>query len=98
MCEEEFAQRVQMIRDKLYKTAMLYLGSHSQAVDVLDEAIYKGICSCRRLRKHEYFDTWITRIVINECYNEMRRQKRLTYLEELPELPAEEAVSRRRRN
>jgi len=98
---EEFAQHVESIRDKLYKTAMLYMGSHSQAVDVLDEAIYKALCGHKRLKSEEYFDTWITRILINECYNEMRRHKKLYPMEAIEEtataqefdsLPLKEAV------
>jgi len=69
---------------------MLYLGSHAQAVDALDEAIYKGLCGYKKLRKQEFFTTWMTRILINECNNELRRRKRTCPLEELPETVVEE--------
>lgn len=102
MTNEEFALKIETIRGKLYKTAMLYMGSHSLALDVLDEAVYKALKSHRKLRNREYFDTWVTRILINECYNELRRQKRLYPIDELPEtaveefdsLPLKEAVRR----
>ena len=90
MKKEEFTYRVEAIRGQLYKTAMLYLNSHSQAVDVLDEAIYKGLCGYKRLRKPEFFTTWMTRILINECNNELRRRKRTCPMEELPETAVEE--------
>ena len=90
MKKEEFTYRVEAIRGQLYKTAMLYLGSHAQAVDALDEAIYKGLCGYKRLRKPEFFTTWMTRILINECNNELRRRKRTCPLEELPETAVEE--------
>lgn len=90
MNSQDFAERVLSIRGKLYKTAVLYMGSHSQAVDVLDEAIYKALYGLRKLRSPEYFDTWMTRIVINECHNELRRRKRYYPLDELPETAAEE--------
>ena len=90
MKKEEFTYRVEAIRGQLYKTAMLYLGSHSQAVDALDEAIYKGLCGYKKLRKPEFFTTWMTRILINECNNELRRRKRTCPLEELPETAVEE--------
>ncbi len=89
MSNEEYAKRVEEIRGKLYKTAFLYLGSESMAIDVVDEAVYKGLRSHLRLRQPEYFTTWMTRILINECHNEQRRQKRLCSLEELPETGAE---------
>ena len=89
MTNELFTQRVEAAKEKLYKTAMLYMGSHTDAMDVLDEAIYKAWCSKNKLRQEQYFDTWITRILINECYNELRRQKRLCPIEEIPEAAAE---------
>ena len=90
MKKEEFTYRVEAIRGQLYKTAVLYLGSHSEAVDALDEAIYKGLCGCKKLRNPEVFSTWMTRIVINECNNELRRRKRICPMEELPETAVEE--------
>lgn len=100
MNNEEYAGRIQEIRGRLYKTAFLYLGSESLALDAVDEAVYKGLCNHWRLRNPEYFTTWMTRILINECHNEQRRQKRLQPLEELPEtavadydaLPLKEAL------
>ena len=90
MNNEEFGKRIENIRLRLYKTALLYLGSEACALDAVDEAVYKALCSYKKLRQPEYFDTWITRILINECYNELRRQKRFRPLEELPEGATEE--------
>ena len=90
MNNEEFAVRVEGIRGKLYKTALVYLGNEVLALDAVDEAVYKALCSYKRLRQPEFFDTWITRILINECHNELRRQKRFRPLEELPETAVEE--------
>lgn len=90
MNNEEYAKRIEEIRGRLYKTAFLYLGSESLALDVVDEAVYKGLCSHWKLRQPEYFTTWMTRILINECHNEQRRQKRFRPLEELQEVALEE--------
>lgn len=87
--QEEFARRIEQIRLKLYKTALLYLGDETAAMDALDESVYKALKNIRRLRQPEYFDTWITRILINECHNENRRRKRFQPVEELPEAAAE---------
>ena len=102
MNNEEFGKRIENIRLRLYKTALLYLGSEAVALDAVDEAVYKALCSYKKLRQPEYFDTWITRILINECYNELRRQKRFRPLDEFPEgateefdtLPLKEAIRR----
>lgn len=89
MNNEEFACRVEEIRVKLYKTAILYLSSESQAQDALDETVYKALCSYHKLRRPEYFETWITKILINECHNLLRHQKRETPVDALPETEAE---------
>ena len=62
MNHEEYAKRIEEIRGKLYKTALLYLGSEALALDAVDEAVYKGLCNHWRLRQPEYFNTWMTRI------------------------------------
>ena len=102
MDQKTFAVRLEPLRMRLYKTALLYLDNESQAVDAVDEAVYKGLRSCRSLRQPEYFETWLTRILINVCYDQLRRQKRFVPLEELSEtavedfdaLPLKEALRR----
>lgn len=97
----EYASRVEAIQNKLYRTAVLYLGSESAAEEAFDEAVYRGLKNCKRLRDATLFDTWMTRIVINACCDEYRRHKRELSYEELPEtaaeafdsLPLREAVS-----
>ena len=42
---QTYARRVEAIRPKLYRTALCYLGSEAQAMDALDEAVYKGLCA-----------------------------------------------------
>lgn len=88
MTKDQFALRAEAIKEKLYKMAFLYLGDEVRAVDAVDEAVCRALCSLRKLRQEEYFDTWITRILINECCKELRRQKRLHPMAELPETPA----------
>lgn len=102
MTEQEFAARAEALKARLYRTAYLYLGSEACALDAVDEAIYLGLLHYRRLRQPEYFDTWLTRILINACNAELRRRKRELAVEELPEtaaevydaLPLKEAVRR----
>lgn len=90
MHEEEYIRRAEHLKARLYRTARLYLGSDSAAVDAVDEAVYKGFLSCKKLKQPEFFDTWMTRILLNVCSDELRRRKRETTLRELPETAAEE--------
>ena len=99
---DEFAARTEAIRGKLFKTAVLYLGDEAAAEEALSETVYKALHACKKLREPEYFDTWITRILLNVCADEHRRKKRLVELDELPEtatenfdaLPLRDAIAR----
>ena len=90
MTEMEFIRKAESVKKRLYRTALLYLGSESMALDAVDEAVYKGFCAYKKLRQEEFFDTWMTRILINVCNTELRRRKKEIAVEELPETAAEE--------
>ena len=102
MTEQEYIRRAEALKERLYRTAVLYLGGESAAVDAVDEAFYKGFCAYKKLRQPEFFDTWLTRILINVCNSELRRRKRELSMDELPEtaqeqfdaLPLKEALRR----
>ena len=102
MSEQEFVRQAEELKARLYRTALLYLGNDTAAVDAVDEAVYKGFLARKKLRQPEFFATWLTRILINVCNAELRRRRRETVVEELPEtageqfdaLPLREAVER----
>ena len=57
MTEQEYAVRADAMKGKLYGMALLYLGSASLAVDAVDEAVYKGLRACEKLREEQFFGT-----------------------------------------
>ena len=105
MDRQEFARRTDAVKARLYRTAYLYLGSEADALEAVDETVYQALRHLKQLRQPEFFDTWITRILINQCHRELRRRKRFTPEgeEALPDtagpdaydgLPLKEAVRR----
>lgn len=90
MTDLELAQRAEEMKGRLYRTALLYLGGEAAALDAVDEAVYRAFLSHRKLRRPEHFNTWITRILINVCNDELRRRKREPAMAELPETAAEQ--------
>ena len=102
MTEQEYADRAEELKSSLYRAAFVYLGGEDAAVDAVDEAIYKGFLSHRRLKDPEHFKAWLTRILINICVTELRRRKRFDRTGEVPEtadesfdsLPLRDAVDR----
>lgn len=89
MTELEYLERAEEARGALYAVALLTLGSESAAVDAVDEAVYRGYRSYPKLRQPQYFKTWLYRIVINVCRDELRRRKRELAVETIPETAAE---------
>ena len=78
MDKTEFAARTEALRDRLYRTACLYLGSGADALEAVDEAVYQALRALGKLREPDFFETWLTRILINECHRELRRRKRFS--------------------
>ncbi len=99
---QEYARRVEDIQNRLFQTAVLWLGDPSAAEEALDEAVYRGLKGCKRLREPQFFNTWMTRILMNVCNDEQKRRKREQSWEVLPEtaveafdaLPLREAIRR----
>lgn len=89
MNENEFAAKIQELRGRLYRTAYMYLGSEAAALDAVDEAVYRGLISYKKLREPQYFSTWMMRILINVCKSELKHRKRVLSVEELPETAVE---------
>ena len=102
MTEHEFTERLPQVKNRLYRTALAFLGSEDSALEAFDEAVYRAFLALRKLRQSEFFETWLTRILINVCNKELRRKKREQTLETLPEsaqedfdaLPLKEALRR----
>ena len=104
MDKREFAEQVEAVKQQLYKTAYLYLHHEASALEAVDESIYKALKSLKTLRQPEYFTTWLTRILINECKKEFKRLSRVSPAEYLPfeegedaayeALPLKEAIGR----
>lgn len=52
------------------------------ALDIIGEATYKGLKELHTLKQPEYFDTWMTRIVINAAIDYIRKNTSFVYCEE----------------
>ena len=53
MTDREYAQSAHALRQTLYRTALLYLGDETRALDAVYEAVYKGLRIHKKLRQPE---------------------------------------------
>ncbi|WP_078545902.1 sigma-70 family RNA polymerase sigma factor [Litchfieldia alkalitelluris] len=63
-------------KEQLYRIAYSYLKSEQDALEAIQEVTYRAFKSIRKLKEDHYFSTWLIRIMINYCNDELRKRKR----------------------
>ena len=71
-----FEELVARHRDKIYARAYSMMRNEEEAVDLSQEAWVKGWQRLRQFQGESSFGTWMTRVVINLCLDQLRKQKR----------------------
>lgn len=72
-----FEELVARHRDRIYARAYSMMRHEEEASDLSQEAWVKGWQRLKQFQGDSSFVTWMTRIVINLCLDQLRRQKRL---------------------
>ena len=62
--------------DKLYRLAFSYVKNEQDAMDVVQESVYKAMKNASQIKEKKYIKTWLWRIVINTAVDATRRQLR----------------------
>ena len=71
-----FEELVARHRDKIYARAYSMMRNEETAIDLSQEAWVKAWQRLEQFQGDSSFPTWITRIVINLCLDQLRKQKR----------------------
>ncbi|MGI6010777.1 MAG: RNA polymerase sigma factor [Ruminococcus sp.] len=90
MDKETFAEKVLAAELTLYHVAKTILHNDTLCEDAVQEGILKAYEKLNTLKEEAYFKTWLTRIVINECYSQQRKAKATVPWEEWAENEAAE--------
>lgn len=67
MTRTEFIQRVRTCERRLYRVARTMLSSEADCEDAVQEALLRAWSRLDTLRNEAYFETWLIRILINQC-------------------------------
>ena len=92
MTNEDFAARILAMQGTLYRVTCSLLQEHADREDAVQSAIEKAWRKRHTLREESRLQPWVVRILVNECYLILRRQKREAPIEALPDLPAPEGA------
>ena len=71
-----FEELVARHRDKIYARAYSMMRNEEEAIDLSQEAWIKGWQRLKQFQGEASFGTWMTRIVINLCLDQLRKYKR----------------------
>jgi len=69
---ESFHALIEANQEKLYRIAYSYVHNQHDALDIVQDAVYRAFVSIKNLKHAEYFNTWLVRIVINCALDKLR--------------------------
>ncbi len=67
-----FVELIDAHKSTLYNIAVRIVKNETDALDAVSEAVLSCWENVPKLRDEAYFKTWLTRILMNKCYNVMR--------------------------
>jgi RNA polymerase sigma-70 factor (ECF subfamily) len=73
---ESFERLIQGTQSKAYNIALRYLRNEDDAMDALQESFIKVFRSLGGFKEESSFDTWVYRIVMNTCHDQLRKNSR----------------------
>lgn len=92
MLQADFIQRVRACERRLYRVARTMLPQECDCEDAVQEALLRAWDRRETLRQEAYFDTWLIRILINQCKTFYRRRspEPAELTEDIPQVTSEE--------
>ena len=79
---EAFRHLMQRCNQRLFRTARAVLNDDAEAEDALQEAYLHAFNGLQGFRGEAAVTTWLTRIVLNECYRRLRKRHPTVELEQ----------------
>ena len=79
---EAFYKLIVAYKDKLYNTSYCYLKSEQDTLEAIQEVTCRAYLKINKLKDSKYFNTWLTRIMINYCIDEQKRKKKVIYIQQ----------------
>lgn len=65
--------------NQYYRLAYSYVHNDADANDIVQNGAYKAIKSSHTLKQPEYAETWVYRIMLNECFGYLKHPRLLSY-------------------
>lgn len=82
---EAFIQLVKGLERQMYSMAKSIVRNDEDCADIMQETVMKAYKALSGLKEPAFFNTWLFRILINECNMILRRRDRVIVMPEPPE-------------
>ena len=66
---------IEMDEEILFRMAFTYLKNEQDALDVMQDLVYKALKKMHTVKQHEYVRTWLVRVLINCCKDHLRKRQ-----------------------
>ena len=77
--EQSVEQALLKNYNKYFRLAYSYVGNEADAGDIVQNGAFKAILNSDSLKKEEYAETWIYRIMLNETFRFLKKEKSFSY-------------------
>lgn len=83
--DEAFLALMQLHKEALLRTAIAFLKNEADALEALQEITYRAYKKIHTVREPAYVKTWLIRIMMNYCQDQLKRGKRYVITGEVDE-------------
>lgn len=80
--KKQIAEYVIEEKENHYRLAYSYVRNVDDALDIVQESIYKAFSSIDSLKEPKYMKTWYYRIIVNNAIDFLRKRKRLILVDD----------------
>ncbi|MBA4495314.1 sigma-70 family RNA polymerase sigma factor [Paenactinomyces guangxiensis] len=85
---DAFVHFIRYYQGSLYRVAKAILNLDEDCADAIQDTVLSAYQSIHKLRQPAYAKTWLIRILINQCYQILRKRKKIISIQEIRDIPA----------
>lgn len=72
-----FYEMIHERKKDILRLAYGYMKNENDVLDILGETVYRAFISIRKLKNPEFFNTWLTKIIINCSINALKKRNQI---------------------
>ncbi|WP_391119778.1 sigma-70 family RNA polymerase sigma factor [Psychrobacillus sp. L3] len=74
--EQAFIRLMQLHKEDLYRTAFAFLKNEHDAIEAMQEVTFRAFKKIHTIKEPNYMKTWLIRIMMNYCKDQLKKRKR----------------------